>query len=116
MLNPFARVLGSGFVLALAFWLMLVIVYAIPASLVAPRLSESVSILESEGDHPYDLISGTSFDNYAAAIMADMSLPKGGNPFIESLKNGYCYPSEGSNVSALETAMAGEANAAYARY
>ena len=67
------------------FWLLLSLAYAIPQTLVDQHLQESINILESEGDYPYDIVSTTGYDNFTAAIMLEQCMTKSSNPFMASL-------------------------------
>lgn len=115
--NRIVCLLGGGIVLALLFWLVLSLVYAMPGSLVDQHISESAAILENEGDYPYDITSDSAYDNYTVAVMLSNCVTKSGNPFYEALSNSYFKCLEGEpHVYGIEKTLSGEQNAIYPRY
>lgn len=79
--KAFVFVLGGSFIAGVVFYLVLVIAYAVPESLVSNHLHESSEILIAEGDHPIDLVTGKTYDNSTTSIMLSQCVG-GGSPYF----------------------------------
>lgn len=112
-----ASVVGGTVVLALVFWLLLSLVYAIPTDLMKSNLLESYETLSAEGHYPTIYTNGKLYDNYAVAVMLnEAAAPVDGSPFIDSLRSMRFVPDEEGQIEALLKSINGETNSSYARY
>lgn len=102
VLNFAGRSVAALIGLALIFWVLLSVVYAIPSSAFEREGKASVAILSEEGLWPESALEGITIDNFTVGWMLNMAVHNGENPFYASLLNPWSGADEEDQIQRLE--------------